>query len=50
MAENTVLPEFQEFMLTRMIVPDNQIPFYAWWASKFLAFLNKNSFAKFDIG
>ena len=49
MEENTVLPEFQEFMRKRRIVPDNQIPFCARWASKFLAFLNKNAFTKTDI-
>ena len=49
MEENTVLPEFQEFMRARRIVPDNQIPFCARWASKFLAFLNKNAFTKTDI-
>jgi integron integrase len=48
MEDNNVLPEFQEFMRTRRIVPDNQIPFCARWASKFLAFLNKNAFTKTD--
>jgi len=49
MAENTLLPEFQEFLRTRRIVPDNQIPFCARWVSKFLSFINKNSFTKTDI-
>jgi integron integrase len=35
-------------MRTRRIVPDNQIPFCARWASKFLAFLNNNAFTKTD--
>jgi len=49
MAENTLLPEFQKFLRTKRIVPDNQIPFCARWVSKFLSFINKNSFAKTDI-
>jgi integron integrase len=49
MAENTLLPEFQEFLRTRRIVPDNQIPFCARWVSKFQSFINKNSFTKTDI-
>ncbi len=44
-----VLPEFQEFLKHKKIVPDKQIPFYAQWVSRFLAFLNRNSFTKLDI-
>ena len=44
-----LLPEFQEFLKQKRIVPDKQIPFYAQWVSRFLAFLNRNSFTKLDI-
>ena len=44
-----VLPEFQAFLRTKKIVPDKQIPFYAQWVSRFLSFLNRNSFTKLDI-
>jgi integron integrase len=44
-----LLPEFQDFLKARKIVPDNQIPFYARWVSKFLSFLNRNTFTKTDI-
>jgi hypothetical protein len=32
------LPEFQEFLRTKSLVKEKYIPFYANWASKFLAF------------
>jgi integron integrase len=37
-----VLPEFQDFLLSRSLVPAKNVPFYAHWVSKFLAFSNKN--------
>jgi len=42
MTLNGVLPEFQEFLLSRKIAPEKNVPFYAHWVSKFLAFSNKN--------
>ena len=42
MTLNGVLPEFQDFLLSRKIVPEKDVPFYAHWVSKFLAFSNKN--------
>ncbi len=44
-----LLPEFQEFLKQKKIVPDKQIPFYAQWVSRFLGFINRNSFTKLDI-
>jgi hypothetical protein len=44
-----LLPEFQEFLKQKKIVPDKQIPFYAQWVSRFLSFLNRNSFTSLDI-
>ena len=35
-----VLPEFQNFLITRKLVPDRYTKFYAYWVSKFLAFSN----------
>ena len=42
MTLNGVLPEFQDFMLSRKIAPEKNVPFYAHWVSKFLAFSNVN--------
>jgi hypothetical protein len=43
MTLNGILPEFQEFLLSRKIVPEKNIPFYARWVSKFLTFSNINT-------
>ena len=37
-----VLPEFQKYLLTRKLVKEKKVPFYAYWASKFLSFSNNN--------
>ncbi len=37
------LPEFQDFLCSRNLVPENKVSYYAYWASKFLAFSNSNS-------
>jgi len=37
-----ILPEFQDFLLSRSLVPEKNLPFYANWVSKFLAFSNRN--------
>ena len=37
-----VLPEFQEFLKSRKMAPETNIPWYAVWVKKFLEFLNKN--------
>jgi integrase len=42
MTLSRVLPEFQDFLLSRKIVPEKYVPFYAHWVRKFLAFSNKN--------
>lgn len=31
-----ILPEFQEFLLTKNLVPEKNAPFYAYWVGKFL--------------
>jgi len=37
-----ILPEFQDFLLSRSLVPEKNAPFYANWVSKFLVFSNRN--------
>ena len=34
------MPEFQKYLLSRQLVPEKNVSFYAWWVSKFLAFSN----------
>jgi hypothetical protein len=34
----TVLQEFQKFLLDRKLVPENLVPFHAHWVSRFLRF------------
>jgi integron integrase len=41
-----ILPEFQDFLLSRSLVPAKNAPFYAHWVSQFLTFSNKNQ----DLG
>ena len=38
--ENNILPDFQKFLLSRGFVPAKNVPFYANWVSKFIAFSN----------
>jgi len=35
-----LLPEFQKYLLSRQLVPEENVSFYAWWVSRFLAFSN----------
>ena len=37
------LPDFQEFLRNRRIVPERNIPYYALWVSKFLGFVNRDN-------
>ncbi len=37
-----ILPEFQNFLISRQLVPEKNVRFYAIWANKFLSFLNMN--------
>jgi hypothetical protein len=43
MAINTILPDFQEFLRSRKLVPEKNIPYYAYWAGKFIHFSNKDA-------
>ncbi len=35
-----LLPEFQKYLLSRQLVPEKNVSFFAWWVSRFLAFSN----------
>jgi len=48
MADSIVLPDFHKFLKSRRLVPDNQVLFCARWVSRFLSFLNQNSFPESD--
>jgi integrase len=39
--ENTILPDFRKFLLSRGFAPPKNVPFYANWVSKFIAFSNR---------
>lgn len=43
MAKDSTLTEFQAFLRSRKLVPEKNIPYFAFWASKFLYFCNKNN-------
>jgi len=40
--KDRILPEFQDFLISRSLVPEKNVSFYAHWVSKFLAFSNRN--------
>jgi integron integrase len=44
--KDRILPEFQDFLISRSLVPEKNVSFYAHWVSKFLAFSNRNE----DLG
>jgi integron integrase len=46
---NHILPEFQKFIVQRKLAPENQIPFYAQWVSKFLRFSNTRQDKPLDL-
>jgi len=46
---NRILPEFQDFLLSRSPVHAKNAPFYAHWVSEFLAFSNKNQNFALDL-
>ena len=37
-ANKETLPEFQKFLLERKLAPEKNIPFLAYWVSRFLGF------------
>jgi hypothetical protein len=40
-SKNNLLPEFQKFLLERKLAPEKNIPFLAYWVSRFLGFARK---------
>ena len=46
---NHILPDFQTFVSQRKLAPENQIPFYAHWVSKFLRFSNTRQDKPLDL-
>ena len=40
-SKNNLLPEFQKFLLDRKLAPEKNIPFLAYWVSRFLGFARK---------
>ena len=34
------LPEYQQYLLSRGLVPEKNAPYYAYWVSRYLAFSN----------
>ncbi len=41
-ATKETLPEFQQFLLARKLVPEKNAPFYAYWVSRFLDYTRKH--------
>jgi hypothetical protein len=39
--KNNLLPEFQKFLLERKLAPEKNIPFLAYWVSRFLGFARR---------
>ena len=37
---NQILPQFQKYLAELKLAPENQIPFFAGWASRFIRFSN----------
>ncbi len=42
MLEKRILPEFQDFLRSRRLVPEKNVSYYANWVSKFLVFSNNH--------
>jgi hypothetical protein len=47
--KNEVLPEFQNYLRSNSLVQEKYIPFYAHWASKFLAFSKNDPHLSRDL-
>jgi hypothetical protein len=48
MESKILLPEFQDFLIMRKLVPEAKTRFYARWVSKFLAFFNRSESSDVD--
>ena len=47
--ENNILPDFQKFLLSRGFTTAKNVPFYANWVSKFIAFSNRHEEVNHDL-
>ena len=43
MIEESILTDFQAFLRSRKLVPEKNIPYFAFWAGKFLALARKRA-------
>jgi integron integrase len=41
-ARNEKLPEFQKFLLEKKLVPESNVPFYAYWVSRYLDYARRH--------
>jgi integron integrase len=46
---NNLLPDFQKYIVERKLAPENQIPYYAYWASKFINYSNRQQDKNLDL-
>ena len=46
---NNLLPDFQKYIAERRLAAESQIPFYAYWVSKFLRFSNSKQDKSLDL-
>jgi integrase len=47
--ESDIIPDFQKFLLSRGFAPPKNVPFYASWVSKFIAFSNRHEELNHDL-
>jgi len=47
--ESKTLPEFQSFLISRKLVPERKVHFYAYGVSRFLSFSNNNKDLSLDL-
>jgi len=41
--KSKTLPEFQSFLISRKLISERKVHFYAYWVSRFLSFSNNNN-------
>jgi len=45
---NETLPEFQKFLLEKKLAPEKNIPFHAYWVSRFLNYARRNDLSTLE--
>ncbi len=43
-ANKNILPEFQKFLIERKLAPEKNVPFLAYWVSRFLGFARRHDY------